>query len=134
MGASSHGGSFLVKVIGQLGGDPDDLKELRVLNRVLRWTDNGILLEADPRHQEILVAAESGHAVLTPSVKEQLTGKLAEAQLGATETTAFRSEAARCNYLGLDRPDVALAAKDCAAACRLRTEQADWPCSASRGT
>ena len=49
--------SFLVKVIGQLGGDPDDLKELRVLNRVLRWTDDGILLEADPRHQEILVAA-----------------------------------------------------------------------------
>ena len=40
--------AFLVKVIGQLGGDPDDLKELRVLNRVLRWTDEAILLEADP--------------------------------------------------------------------------------------
>ena len=54
--------SFLVKVIGQLGGDPSDLKELRVLNKVLRWTADGILLEADPRHQEILVAAEPGNA------------------------------------------------------------------------
>ena len=62
---------FLVKVIGQLGGDDTDLKELRVLNRVLRWTDAGILLEADPRHLEILAAAEQGSAVLTPSAKEQ---------------------------------------------------------------
>ena len=47
---------FLVKVIGQLGGDPTDLPELRVLNRVLRLSLEGILLEADPRHQEILVS------------------------------------------------------------------------------
>ena len=39
---------FLVKVIGQLGGDETDLKEIRVLNRVLRWTPDGILYEADP--------------------------------------------------------------------------------------
>ena len=75
--------SFLVKVIGQLGGDPSDLKELRVLNRVLRWTANGILLEADPRHQEILVAAEPGNALLTPGAKEQPTGELAETQLSS---------------------------------------------------
>lgn len=66
--------SFLVKVIGQLGGDSSVLKELRVLNRVLRWTEAGILLEADPCHQEILTAAERGCAVLTPSVNEQIIG------------------------------------------------------------
>ena len=62
---------FLVKVIAQLGGDNTDLKELRVVNRVFRWTGTGILLEADPRHQEILTAAERGSAVLMPCVKEQ---------------------------------------------------------------
>ena len=41
--------SFLVKVVGQLGGDPGDLQEVRVLNRVLRWTPEGITYEADPR-------------------------------------------------------------------------------------
>ena len=104
--------AFLVKVIGQLGGDKGDLSELRVLNRVLRWTDDGILMEADPRHQEILTHSEHGKEVLTPGVKEQPTGAIAESPLSATQTTAFRSEAARCNYLGLDRPDIAFAAKE----------------------
>ena len=46
---------FLVKVVGKLGGDETDLKELCILNRVLRWTEHGILYEADPRHAELLV-------------------------------------------------------------------------------
>ena len=46
-----------------MGGDSNDLKELRV-------SEKGILLEANPRHQEILVAAEPGNMVLTPGVKE----------------------------------------------------------------
>ena len=105
------GASFLVKVIGQLAGDSGDLKELRVLNRVLRWTEAEILLEAHPRHQEILTAVEPGCAVFTPGVKEQL-GELAETLLSAEGTGVSRSEAARCSYLGLDRPDVAFAAKE----------------------
>ena len=104
--------NFLVKVIGQLGGDRNDLKELRVLNRVLRWTDDGILLEADPRHQEILIAAEHGTALLTPGARDT-ADKSSEAEpLDAKEVSAFRSEAARGNYLGLDRPDIAFAAKE----------------------
>ena len=46
--------SFLTKVVGKLGCDADDLKETRVLNRVLRWTPEGITYETDPRHAEIL--------------------------------------------------------------------------------
>ena len=45
------GKSFLVKVVGKLGGDESDLKELCILNRVLRWTKNGITYEADPGTQ-----------------------------------------------------------------------------------
>ena len=109
--------SFLVKIIGLLGGDAADLKEIRVLNRVLRWTPEGILLEADPRHQEILVASSTGSPLLTPGIKEQLLAQTgipgaSEAPLSAQASSAFRSEAARCNYLGLDRPDVAFAAKE----------------------
>ena len=47
--------SFLVKVIGRLGGDKQDVRELRVLNRVLSWGSGAVQLEADPRHQEILI-------------------------------------------------------------------------------
>ena len=41
---------FLMKVVGRLGPDAGDVSELRVLNRVLRWTEGGIAYEADPRH------------------------------------------------------------------------------------
>ena len=37
-----------------LGGDPGDVKSLKVLNRQILWTDGEIHWEADPRHVEIL--------------------------------------------------------------------------------
>eukprot|EP00975_Prorocentrum_lima_P044736 9371200-Prorocentrum_lima.AAC.1 len=45
---------FLCKVEGRLGGGAGDLKEVRLLNRVIRWTPGGYLYEADPRHAEQL--------------------------------------------------------------------------------
>ncbi len=47
------GESFLVKVVGKLGGDHGDDKDIRVLNRIRQWTAHGIMYEADPRHAEI---------------------------------------------------------------------------------
>ena len=63
--------SFLAEVIGRLGGDKQDVRELRVLNRVLSWRRGGIQLEADPRHQEIRISElEQGvHGLSTPGVK-----------------------------------------------------------------
>ena len=78
--------NFLVKVIGQLGGDKEDLSELRVLNRVLRWTSREILLEADPQHQDILVWDKPGNAVFTPSIRAELMCDLAHESLNASET------------------------------------------------
>ena len=46
---------FLCKISGRLGGDAVDVKELRFLNRVVRWTQEGIKYEADPRHVEQLI-------------------------------------------------------------------------------
>ena len=37
-----------------LGPGPEDLQQVRVLNRVLTWTKEGIHYEADPRHAEIV--------------------------------------------------------------------------------
>ena len=38
-----------------MGAGPDDVKEVKVLNKVIRYTDAGIELEADPRHAEIIL-------------------------------------------------------------------------------
>ena len=47
--------SFLCEVEGMLGPDPSDLKEVRLLNRVIRWGPRGVRYESDPRHAEMLI-------------------------------------------------------------------------------
>ena len=65
---------ILLKDGGRLGGGAKDAKEIRCLNRVLRWTHAGYEVEADPRHAEILGAMLGGdrRVVSTPGVKEKV--------------------------------------------------------------
>ena len=63
---------MLLKKVGTLGGDAADLKEVRVLNRVLRWKAWGIAYEADPRHAELLIRTLGPNAPsrATPGIKQ----------------------------------------------------------------
>ena len=64
--------SFDCKLKGRLGLDPEDCKEMRVLNRIVRITESGVLYEADPRHAEMTIKAfhlENGKSVVTPGLK-----------------------------------------------------------------
>ena len=45
---------FLIKDRGILGPETHDLKEIRLLNRVIKWTDECI---TDQRHGEVLIKA-----------------------------------------------------------------------------
>ena len=59
-----------------LGPDADkgEVKELRFLNRVLTWHDQGIDWEADPRHAELITKQldlEDCRPVVTPGVKDE---------------------------------------------------------------
>ena len=111
---------FLCKVNGRLGGDAADLREVRLLNRVIRWGPQGISYEADPRHTEQLV--RDLELLGEPSVRSPLTSpglkRTPESVASATllpsdRVQRFRALAARANYLALDRPDIAYAAKEC---------------------
>eukprot|EP00969_Alexandrium_andersonii_P001578 69035-Alexandrium_andersonii.AAC.1 len=46
---------FTCKIEGRLGGGAKDLLEVKLLNRITRWTPEGILCEADPRRAEQLL-------------------------------------------------------------------------------
>ena len=64
--------TFECKLKGRLGTGANDAKEMRVLNRIVRITNDGLLYEADPRHAEMLVKAfklEDAKAAVTPGVK-----------------------------------------------------------------
>ena len=45
---------FEIKDKGILGPESHDLKEIRLLNRIIAWEHDGIRFEADQRHGEIL--------------------------------------------------------------------------------
>ena len=65
---------FDLKDRGTLGPDRDDMKEIRILNRILRWTSTGLEYEADQRHAEILVqrlGLEQSRSVNTPGLHER---------------------------------------------------------------
>ena len=47
---------FEVKVRGILGPEPQDMKEIRILNRTLRWTMRGLELEADSTHVQTIIS------------------------------------------------------------------------------
>jgi hypothetical protein len=113
---------FLMKVVGTLGPDKGDQQEIRVLNRVIRWTATGITYEADPRHAEIIVAGLLGGSrpVSTPGAAKPAAEVDAarspqsdeDDPLTGDEVGLFRSYAARANYLAMDRPDLAYPAKE----------------------
>ena len=46
---------FEVTVRGRLGPGPDDVKSIRILNRIVEWSIDGLWHEADQRHAEIFV-------------------------------------------------------------------------------
>ena len=100
-----------------LGPDGGQSKEIRVLNRVLRWTESGVEYEPDQRHAEIIMKSmgvQDAKPLSTPGANEDkdivnirsksrvLTGKAA---------TEYRALAARLNYLALDRMDLQYVAK-----------------------
>ncbi len=109
---------FLLKELGRLGSHASELKELRVLNRVIRWTREGLKYEADPRHAEIIIQGVVGaeKALSAPGTAskdfEGPTEAGPQEELPERVARLFRSFAARANYLALDRPDISQATKE----------------------
>jgi len=99
-----------------VGTRPEDSKEERVLNRVVRVTSRGWEYEADQRHVDVLVKAmklENAKPVATPCEEEKPWKKEEEDRLLSSEDAReFRSLAARANYLALDRSDIQFATKE----------------------
>ena len=90
--------------------------EGQILNRVVRATEQGYELEADPRHAELVIeqlGLQTAKGVTTPGIDDpEDNEEESNETLGASEATAFRGMAARCNYLSADRPDIQFPVKE----------------------
>ena len=94
---------------GRLGPGPSDAKEGTILNRVVRWTPQGLEYEADPRQGEKLLeqtGLEGANAVGTPGLKPLPQQILDDVDLPQSEFTDFRAKSARGNYLAGELPDI----------------------------
>ena len=114
---------YTKKVRAVLGAGRDDAKEVRILNRYVRWKSDGGRNwiepdEPDPRHAELIVKSlnlESAKGVTTPSVKKRLEEVLTTfPQLNALQTRQYRSVVMRAAYLSQDRPDLSYSTKELA--------------------
>ena len=94
-----------------------EVRETRILKRIVRWTSKGWEYEADQRHAELIIQSmgmDAGKAVKTPG--EEIPGwKIEEEEvlLTASQATKYRMAAARANYLAADRTDIPFAVKEC---------------------
>ena len=106
---------YEITVQPRMGPGPNDAKEGRSLNRVVRWLDGRIEYEADPRQSERLISEcglDGSKGVATPGVKPTFTELEADTELATKLHTAFRGSAARGNYLAADRIDAQFACKE----------------------
>ncbi len=93
---------YEVKFRGRLGPGKEDDKAIRILNRVVEWTEEGIRYEADQRHAEIILEQlgmkVTSKAVSTPVVKEA-ENEDEDQELMGSEATAYRAVVARGIYI-----------------------------------
>lgn len=104
-------------------------REVKVLNRIIKWGQNGIGYEADPRHAEIMVkelGLQGCAPVCTPgSSTEGHTKDDCADELSREDEHQYRAVVARANYLAPDRVDIAFAAKELAKS-MARPKRGDW--------
>ena len=94
---------------------------MRVLNRIVRITDDGIEYEADQRHADLVIkqlALEKSNSVLTPA-DEEIENKVTDDQgrcmndnCDSNHAALYRSIAARLNYVSPDHPDLQYSIKE----------------------
>ena len=101
------------------GRDPDDVQELRTLNKVVRLTEEGVELEADPRHAELVIrelGLEGSKGCTAPGVKGNEAEDIdaAGVEMNKEDARRYRAIVARLNDLSPDRVDNGFAVKEAA--------------------
>ena len=99
-----------------IGDAQEECKEGRVLNRIIRITDEGWEYEPDQRHADMIVEAmgmKGAKGVSTPTEDEKVwEEEVNNEELDAEKATKFRKVGARANYLAADRPDIMYSVKE----------------------
>ena len=108
----------------RLGPRRDDTREIRVLNRYIRWPVHGDPeYEADPRHAQLIIESlelNQSKEVNSPIVKRDTNN---DGELDSALVTTFRSLTMRGAYLAQDRYDLQHATKELATEMKTPTDE-----------
>eukprot|EP00973_Karenia_brevis_P088896 12328876-Karenia_brevis.AAC.1 len=101
---------FEIKARAVLGPDPNDDKEVTMLDRIVRWVEEGIEYKADPKHRRIILEYFGLNSKTKPMFmngdKEDKVEEWEEEYLGKSEAKEFGGLAARLNFMSLDCPNL----------------------------
>jgi len=90
-------------------------KSAKYLNRTIVWTEEGLSIEGDEKHAQVLLSEwgmSDCKGVSTPVVREEeLNPDSGDLVLCSKGATRYRRAAARINYMSQDRPDLAVASR-----------------------
>ena len=93
---------------------PNHEKEVKYLNRTIRWTKEGLEFEGDAKHSEILVR-EWGMGeckIMDTPMSKEVADKLGEGkEVDEEGARRIRRGIARVNYMAQDRPDLSVASR-----------------------
>jgi hypothetical protein len=98
----------------RIGPARGDDKSLKLLNRIVEWTPQGIAIEGDQRHAE-LVVKDLELELTSKSVSTPYDGTDKaedEEELSPAEATQYRSNVARGNFMSQDRSDIQYTVKE----------------------
>jgi len=102
-----------IKVKAVLGPEVNDDKEVRILNRVVRWKPEMIEYEGDEKHVATVLNElgfdEHTKGLDAPLAKDHEPPE-GDEELDETMARSYRRLAATVNYISLDRPDLQFAA------------------------
>ena len=108
---------YEVKFRARLGPDDNDDKAVRILNRLVAWTNRGIVYEADQRHAEIIISMlglNGKKTAVSPGIKPaDSKEEIGDDELLEPEAASeYRRLTARANYLAQDRLDIRYTVKE----------------------
>lgn len=101
-----------------MGPGKDDSKEIMIFNRIIRYTDNGLELEADLRQAELVLSklGLTEAKELSCPAADEVKRDDDDINSNTEYITQYKSTVARANYLSIGRPDIQFAVKKLATA------------------
>ena len=95
-----------------MGPNKEHEKEMLLLNRAIRWGDQGLSWEADPRHSETIIKelglddSNGAAAPCTEDIRALSEKRMQSSAIEGDEATSYRRLVATANFIATDRADI----------------------------